>query len=113
MIDLEKAITERHSTRMFLPHQPVPRELVDEALRLAQHAPSNSNNQPWHMVFASGACRDRPVAALLDEATRRPPNIPPLPALSVLHVTPGANMLGCFSVLNVCPLVPARPCRRD
>src|SRR5689334_21824845 len=34
MIDLEKAIIERHSTRMFLPHQPVPRELVDEALRL-------------------------------------------------------------------------------
>lgn len=79
MIDLEKAIIERHSTRMFLPHQPVPRELVDEALRLAQHAPSNSNIQPWHMVFASGACRDRLVAALLDEVRRRPPNIPPLP----------------------------------
>jgi nitroreductase len=78
MTDLETAIIERRSTRMFLP-QPVPRELVDEALRLAQHAPSNSNIQPWHMVFASGACRDRLVAALVDEARRRPPNIPPLP----------------------------------
>src|SRR5215475_6457092 len=79
MIELDKAILERHSTRMFLPHQPVPRELVDEALSLAQHAPSNSNIQPWHVVFASGARRDRLVTALVDEARRRPPNIPPLP----------------------------------
>jgi len=63
---------------MFLP-QSVPRALVDESLALAQHAPSNSNIQPWHMVFASGPPRDRLVAALLDAARRRPPNIPPLP----------------------------------
>src|SRR5215469_13794380 len=78
MLDLDVAITERHSTRLFLP-RPVPRELVDEALALAQCAPSNSNIQPWHVIFASGACRDRLVAALVDEAQRRPPNIPPLP----------------------------------
>ena len=73
MLDLDQAIRERHSTRLFLP-QPVPRELVNEALALAQYAPSNSNIQPWHMVFASGASRDRLVAALIDEAQRRPPN---------------------------------------
>lgn len=78
MLDLDHAIRERDSTRLFLP-RPVPRELIDEALALAQRAPSNSNIQPWHMVFASGAPRDRLVAALLDEAKRRPPNIPPLP----------------------------------
>ena len=78
-MDLDQAISERHSTRLFLP-QPVPRELVNEALALAQYAPSNSNIQPWHMVFLSGASRDRLVAALIDEAQRRPPNIPPLPA---------------------------------
>jgi len=79
MLDLDLAIRERHSTRMFLPNQPVPRQLVDEALALAQCAPSNSNIQPWHVVFASGPSRDRLVAALLEEARRRPPNIPPLP----------------------------------
>jgi nitroreductase len=79
MFDLEQVIRERHSTRMFLPQQPVPRELMDEALALAVCAPSNSNIQPWHMVFASGAPRDRLVAALVDEARRRPPDIPPLP----------------------------------
>jgi nitroreductase len=75
---LDEAITERHSTRMFLP-QSVPRALVDESLALAQRAPSNSNVQPWHMLFASGPPRDHLVAALLDAARRRPPNIPPLP----------------------------------
>jgi nitroreductase len=77
--DLEQAIRERRSTRMFLPHKPVPRELVDEALALAVRAPSNSNIQPWHMVFASGAARDRLVTALLGEARSKPPNISPLP----------------------------------
>ena len=77
-LDLDQAIRERHSTRMFSP-QPVPWELVEEALALAQCAPSNSNIQPWHLVFASGPPRDRLVTALLDEAQRRPPNIPPLP----------------------------------
>ncbi len=71
-------IRERHSTRLFLP-RPVLRVLVDEALALAVCAPSNYNIQPWHMVFASGPPRDRLVHALLEEAQRRPPNIPPLP----------------------------------
>src|SRR5215469_8818369 len=78
MLDLDEVVKERHSTRMFLP-KPVPRELVDEALALAQLAPSNSNIQPWHVVFVSGPPRDRLVAAMTEEAKRRPPNIPPLP----------------------------------
>ena len=40
MFDLEQIIMERHSTRLFL-RKPVPRELVNEALALAQYAPSN------------------------------------------------------------------------
>ena len=78
MFDLEQMIRERHSTRLFLP-QPVPRALLEEALALAQHAPSNSDIQPWHMVFASGPPRDRLVAALLSEVRRAAPKIPPLP----------------------------------
>ena len=76
--DLDRVIEERHSTRMFL-SKPVPRELVEEALALAQLAPSNSNIQPWHVVFVSGPPRDRLVTAMQEEAKRRPPNIPPLP----------------------------------
>src|SRR6201997_2670544 len=98
MLDLDQAIRERHSTRLFLP-QPVPRELVNEALTLAQYAPSNSNIQPWHMVFASGASRDRLVAALIDEAQRRPPNIPSLPApFQHFHSELGAQVYGAMGI---------------
>jgi nitroreductase len=79
MYDLEKVITQRRSIRMFLPDRPVPRELVHESLELAIRAPSNSNVQPWHVFFASGAARERLVAALLEAATAGPPKVPPLP----------------------------------
>jgi nitroreductase len=78
--DLEDAILARRSTRMFLRDKQVPKQLVTEALELAIHAPSNSNVQPWHVVFASGRARDRLVAALLVEARSSALKVPPLPA---------------------------------
>ena len=87
MSDLEQIIRERHSTRLFLP-QPVPRALVEEAVVLAQHAPSNSNIQPWHMVFASGPPRDRLVKALLEEASATQH---PAPARGVSALSPRAG----------------------
>lgn len=99
MFDLDEVIRERHSTRMFLPDRPVPRRLVDEALALAVRAPSNSNIQPWQMVFASGAVRDRLVAALLHEARSRPPKIPPLPhAFAHLRRELGAQVYGSMGI---------------
>jgi nitroreductase len=94
----DQTILERHSTRLFL-SQPVPRGLVDEALALAVHAPSNSNIQPWHLVLASGPRRDRLVKALLEEAERRPPNIPPLPE-SFKHFRSelGAQVYGAMGI---------------
>jgi len=79
MSDLDQAILERHSTRLFLRDKPVPRELVTEALELAIHAPSNSNIQPWQLVFASGSARDRLVEALLEQAAVESPAVPVLP----------------------------------
>jgi nitroreductase len=79
MCDLEEVIRQRHSIRMFLPEKPVATKLIDEALDLAMRAPSNSNIQPWHMVFVSGPARERLVAALLEAAAAGPPNVPPLP----------------------------------
>jgi nitroreductase len=98
MFDLEQAIRERHSTRLFL-SQPVPRRLVDEALALAVHAPSSSNIQPWYLVFTSGPPRDRLVKALLEEAQRRPPNISPLPE-SFKHFRSdlGAQVYGAMGI---------------
>jgi nitroreductase len=79
MSDLEQAILDRHSTRLFLRDKPVPREFVIEALELAVHAPSNSNIQPWQVVFASGPARDRLVEALLEQAAVESPAVPVLP----------------------------------
>jgi nitroreductase len=76
MYDLEQVIGERRSTRMFLPHKPVPRELVDEALAVAVRAPSNFNIQPWHMAFASGCPqppRHRPARRGQPHAAEIPP----------------------------------------
>ena len=79
MFDLEDVIRERRSVRMFLRDKPVPRDLVDEALDLAMHAPSNSNVQPWQVVFASGPARDRLVEALLEQAQCAGAGVPQLP----------------------------------
>lgn len=79
MYDLEETIRQRRAIRMFLPDRPVPRGLIDQALDLAIRAPSNSNIQPWHVVFVSGAARDRLVAALLEAAQAGPPQVPALP----------------------------------
>jgi nitroreductase len=79
MHDLEEVILARHSTRLFLRDKPVPRELVIEALELAIRAPSNSNIQPWRLVFNSGPARDRLVNALLEAAQKGEPQVPSLP----------------------------------
>jgi len=99
MYDLEQAINERRSIRMFLPDKPVPRELVDQALELAIRAPSNSNVQPWHLRLVSGAARDRLVAALLDEASSKPPVVPELPELFAhLRRELGAKVYGSMGI---------------
>jgi nitroreductase len=99
MYDLEQAINERRSIRMFLPDKPVPRELVDQALELAIRAPSNSNVQPWHLRLVSGAARDRLVAALLDEASSMPPVVPELPDLFAhLRRELGAKVYGSMGI---------------
>jgi nitroreductase len=72
---------------------------VDDALALAQCALSNSNIQPWHIYFVSGVRRERLVAALTEEAKRRPPKIPPLLA-SFQHFRSelGAQVYGAMGI---------------
>ena len=99
MYDLEQAIDERRSIRMFLPDKPVPRELVDQALELAIRAPSNSNVQPWHLRLVSGGARESLVAALLDEASSKPPVVPELPELFAhLRRELGAKVYGSMGI---------------
>ncbi|OBA86197.1 oxidoreductase [Mycobacteriaceae bacterium 1482268.1] len=99
MYDLEDAITDRRSSRLFLPDKPVPLEIVHEALDLAMRAPSNSNIQPWHVVLASGAARDRLVEALLEVAAVETPSVPVLPdAFAHMRRDLGALVYGSMGV---------------
>ena len=99
MHDLEDAITGRRSVRLFLRDKPVPRELVTESLELAIRAPSNSNVQPWHVVFASGPARDRLAEALLEQADIAAPNVPELPeSFAHLRRELGALVYGTMGV---------------
>jgi nitroreductase len=95
---LDETILERYSTRGFLP-RPVPRELVHEALALAQHAPSNSNIQPWRVVFVSGGARERLKNALFREAHHEAPHIPALPkAFEHYRFELGAQVYGSMGI---------------
>ena len=57
-MDLLQAIRERKSTRAFKP-DPVPRERVEELLRLALQAPSAINLQPWEIIVVAGEEKER------------------------------------------------------
>lgn len=99
MYDLEQAIADRHSTRLFLRDKPVPMQLVTESLELATRAPSNSNVQPWHVVVASGPARDRLAEALLEQADTATPLVPPLPeSFGHLRRELGALLYGTMGV---------------
>ena len=50
--EFEERLRSRRSVRHFS-GRPVPRELVDAALRIASRAPSGANQQPWSFVLVS------------------------------------------------------------
>jgi nitroreductase len=76
-----------------------PREPVNEAPQLAMRAPSNSNVQPWHVVFTSGPARDRLVETLLEEAHAAPPKVPELPeSFAHLRRERGATVYGAMGI---------------
>jgi len=68
MYDLDNTIVERRSVRGFLP-KPVPREVLEEVLTLAQRAPSNCNVQPWRVYIASGKTLERLRSELVETAS--------------------------------------------
>jgi len=57
-MELEKIITERHSTRAFS-DRPVPRETIEKLLSLSTRCPSAINIQPWEFTVVTGEERHR------------------------------------------------------
>ncbi|MEY2875385.1 MAG: hypothetical protein RLZZ373_2756 [Pseudomonadota bacterium] len=61
---VDDAITSRRSLRAFLP-TPVPREAIEDILRVASRAPSGTNTQPWRVHVLTGAPLDTLSASIL------------------------------------------------
>ncbi len=52
-MNLDEAMKTRRSIRGFQ-DKPVPRELIEEIIALANRAPSSMNTQPWHLHVLTG-----------------------------------------------------------
>jgi nitroreductase len=55
---LEELLSERYSCRAYRP-DPVPRPTIERILAAAQRTASWCNSQPWQVVIASGAAKER------------------------------------------------------
>lgn len=66
-MDVIDAMRGRISVRAYL-DKPVSREMLEQVLEAARWAPSGTNTQPWRVVAASGAVRQRIAGALVAHA---------------------------------------------
>jgi nitroreductase len=82
-MDFLKVIKERKSIRAFKP-DPIPKEKIEEILRLTIHAPSAINLQPWEFIVVTGEEKERLGRRLIKAYREKqiscsPGNVKPLP----------------------------------
>jgi nitroreductase len=70
---MEELLGERYSCRAYRP-DPVPRPTIERILTAAQRTASWCNSQPWQVVIASGAARERFRAAIYAAASSGAPD---------------------------------------
>ncbi len=97
-MDLLKVIMERKTIRAFKP-DPVPKERVEEVIRLAIHAPSAINLQPWEFIVVTGEEKERLGRRLIKAYKEKqigcnPGNVKPL---SKTYGKRGAKTLGLMN----------------
>ena len=64
-MDALEALKNRRSIRKYKP-EPVPKELVEQAVDCARLAPTANNVQPWEFVVVTDAARRKAIAGLTD-----------------------------------------------
>src|SRR4030088_2345939 len=64
---LEELLNERYSVRAFLPKE-VDRATIEHVLATAQRTASWCNSQPWQVLIAGGAAKERFRKAIYAEA---------------------------------------------
>jgi nitroreductase len=84
-MDLLKAMNERKSIRSFK-GDPIPKEIIEEILRLTIQAPSAINLQPWEFIIVTGEEKERLGRRLIKAYREKqigcsPGNIKPLPKM--------------------------------
>jgi len=82
-MELWQAIRERKSIRAYK-HAPIPKETIEEILRLTIHAPSAINLQPWEFIVVTGEEKERLSRKLIKAYKEKqiscsPGNVKPLP----------------------------------
>src|SRR4030042_4311748 len=82
-MDLLEVIMERKTIRAFK-SDPVPKEIVEEILKLSIHAPSAINLQPWEFIVVTGEEKERLGRRLIKayrekQSACSPGNVKPLP----------------------------------
>jgi nitroreductase len=70
--DFLSIITARHCKRAFL-DRPVPRQILEEVLRAAAHAPSTRNGEPWAVAVLMGEAKEALVRRLCELFDRDEP----------------------------------------
>jgi nitroreductase len=78
-LSVKEAIESRRSIRKFKP-EPIPREELDEILRLASFAPSAWNLQPWRFIVVT----DPSLKEALQAAANNQPQVTSAPAVILL-----------------------------
>lgn len=66
---LRESLSKRRSIRMFS-SDPVPRDIIENAIRVAGTAPSGANHQPWHFVAISDLETKKKIREAAEEEER-------------------------------------------
>ena len=69
LAEFYRDLDRRRTVREFS-DRPVPRDVIEQALRAAGTAPSGANLQPWHFVVVSGAESKKKIRAAAEDEER-------------------------------------------
>lgn len=99
-MDLLRAINERKSQRAFKA-DPVPKEKIEEILKLTIHAPSAINLQPWEFIVVTGEERERLSRRLIKAYKEKqiacsPGNVKPLPKTYAMRGAKTLDLMNPF-----------------
>jgi len=99
-MDLIKTIQERRSVRAFKTDA-IPKETLEEILKLAIQAPSAINLQPWEFVVVTGEERERLSRRLIKAYKEKqiscgPGNVKPLPKTVTIRGAKTLEMMNPF-----------------